>query len=74
MSNLGLTRQCILNGDLSSLREHLIQADKSESSLFLESFLSLVASGKISEETALLSVPNPQELRRRLRGISSNVD
>ena len=74
MSNLGLTRQCILNGDLSSLREHLMQADKSESSVFLESFLSLVVSGKISEETALLSVPNPPELRRRLRGISSNVD
>jgi len=74
MSNLGLTRQCILNGDLSSLREHLIQADESESLVFLESFLKLVLSGKISEETALLGVPNPQELRRRLRGITSTVD
>jgi twitching motility protein PilT len=74
MSNLGLTRQCILNGDLSSLREHLMQSDKSESSVFLESFLSLVASGKISEETALLFAPNPSELRRRLRGISSNAN
>lgn len=74
MSNLGLTRQYILNGDLSTLREHLIQADKSESAVFLESYLDLVVSRKITEETALLSVPNPSELRRRLRGISSNAD
>jgi len=73
MTNLGLTRQCILNGDLASLREHLVQADHSESMVFLESFLGLVSSGRITEETAMLSVPNPAELRRRLRGISSNL-
>jgi hypothetical protein len=27
----------------------------------------------VSEETALLAVPNPAELRRRLRGVSSNL-
>jgi twitching motility protein PilT len=73
MTNIGLTRQCILNGDLVSLREHLMQADPAESSVFLESYLQLVSSGRISQETALLAVPNPAELRRRLRGISSTL-
>jgi Tfp pilus assembly ATPase PilU len=73
MTNLGLTRQCILNGDLFALREHLIQADPAESSVFLNSFVNLVVSGRISEEVALLSVANPSELRRRLRGISSTL-
>jgi len=73
MTNVGLTRQCILNGDMPALRDQLAVADASESSDFLRSFHRLVTEGMVSEETALISVPNPAELRRRLRGISSGL-
>ncbi len=72
MTNFGRTRQCILNADLPTLRDHLAQANLAESCDFLRAFHQLVSSGRISEETALLAVPNPAELRRRLRGISSS--
>ena len=71
LTNIGITRQLIMNADLPSLRDHISQADPAESSDFLRSFHQLVASGNISEETAFLAVPNPAELRRRLRGIAS---
>ena len=71
MSNVGLTRQCILNADLPALRDHLTQGDPSESLDFLRAFHRLVTEGKVTEETALLAVPNPAELRRRFRGLSS---
>jgi twitching motility protein PilT len=73
MTNVGLTRQCILNADMSGLRDQLAVADASESLDFLRSFQRLVTEGKVSEETAMLAVPNPAELRRRLRGISSGL-
>jgi twitching motility protein PilT len=73
LSNIGLTRECILHADLPGLRDHLAQADSSESMDFLHAFQRLAAEGRVSEETALLSVSNPAELRRRLRGISSNL-
>lgn len=73
MTNVGLTRQSILNADMPGLRDQLAVADPSESQDFLRSFHRLVTEGKVSEETALLAVPNPAELRRRLRGISSGL-
>ena len=73
LSNIGLTRECILHADLPGLRDHLAQADSSESLDFLHAFQRLAAEGRVSEETALLSVSNPAELRRRLRGISSSL-
>jgi len=73
MTNVGITRQCILEADIPLLRDHLIEADATESCDFLRAFHSLVMSGKVSEETAMASVPNPAELRRRLKGISSNL-
>ena len=73
MTNVGIMRQCILNADFSTLRDQLAQADPEESLDFLRSFQRLVSDGRISEESALLAVPNPAELRRRLRGISSGL-
>lgn len=73
MTNVGLTRQCILNADMPGLRDQLAVADPSESLDFLRSFHRLVTEGRVSGETALLAVPNPAELRRRLKGISSGL-
>jgi twitching motility protein PilT len=73
LTNIGITRRFILNADLPALRDHLIAANEEESLDFLRAFQRLVAEGKVSEETALLAVPNPAELRRRLRGVSSDL-
>ena len=73
MTNVGLTRQCILNADMPGLRDQLAVSDPSESLDFLRSFHRLVTEGRVSEETALLAVPNPAELKRRLKGISSGL-
>jgi twitching motility protein PilT len=72
MSNIGRTRQCVLHGDLPTLRDHLSIANESESRDFLRALQQLVEAGRISIENALLAAPNPAELRRRLRGISSS--
>jgi Tfp pilus assembly pilus retraction ATPase PilT len=71
LTNIGLSRQCILNEDLAMLRDILANADSKESMDFLSSFLRLVSTGKISHETALLAVTNQAELRRRLRGVTT---
>ena len=71
MSNIGRTRQCLLQGDLPTLRDHLSITNESESRDFLRALQKLVAEGRLSVENALLAAPNPAELRRRLRGISS---
>jgi hypothetical protein len=39
---------------------------------FLRSFHRLVSDGRLDAETEFLACPNPAELRRRLRGISSS--
>ncbi|MCE9587428.1 MAG: PilT/PilU family type 4a pilus ATPase [Verrucomicrobia bacterium] len=72
LTNLGLSRQCIRDADLPALRDFISHSDPSESYDFLSSFLDLVTTGKIAEDTALLAVPNPAELKRRLRGITSS--
>ena len=73
LTNAGLSRQCILNGDMAELRDYLAKADPSETMDFLRSFHRLVSDGRLDAETALLACPNPAELRRRLRGISSST-
>jgi pilus retraction protein PilT len=72
LTNAGMARQCILEGDVPALRDYLSTADEQESVDFLRSFHRLVESGLLAEDVALQSCPNPAELRRRLRGISSN--
>jgi twitching motility protein PilT len=73
LTNLGLSRQCIREADLPALRDFISHSDRSESYDFLSSFLDLVTTRKIAEDTALLAVPNPAELKRRLRGITSSA-
>jgi twitching motility protein PilT len=73
LTNAGFSRQSILNGDMPELRDYLSRADPSESVDFLRFFHRLVTDGILAEETALQACPNPAELRRRLRGISSSL-
>lgn len=73
ITNTGLIRHCILEADLPALRDQVALSDPAESLDFLRCFHRLVDEGLVSEETALRSVPNPAELRRRLKGISSGV-
>jgi Tfp pilus assembly pilus retraction ATPase PilT len=72
LTNAGMARQCILEGDVPALRDYLAAADEKESVDFLRSFHRLVECGLLDAEVALQACPNPSELRRRLRGISSN--
>ena len=74
LTNIGITRRCILSQDLPTLRDHLSTANPLESCDFLRAYYQLVIEGRLSEETALLSAPNPAELRRRLRGIGSSFE
>jgi len=73
LTNAGLSRQCILDGNMSELRDYLAKADSAESIDFLRAFHRLVTEGNLDPETALMACPNPAELRRRLRGISSSM-
>jgi twitching motility protein PilT len=73
LTNAGLSRQCILNGDIAELRDYLAKADPAETMDFLRSFHRLVSEGRLDAETAFHACPNPAELRRRLRGISSSM-
>lgn len=72
LTNAGLSRQCILDGDIAELRDHLSKSDPSETTDFLRSFHRLVTEGLLDPEIAYQACPNPAELRRRLRGISSS--
>ena len=71
LTNAGLARQCILEGDAAALRDYLAGADENESVDFTRSFHRLVSEGLLEERVAMQACPNPAELRRRLRGISS---
>lgn len=72
LTNVGLSRQCILQGDIPELRDHIAKADASETIDFLRAFQRLVMDHAIDPEIAYQACPNPAELRRRLRGISSS--
>jgi len=74
LTNVGMARQCIRDGDVASLRDYLAKADEIESIDFLRSFYRLVSEGAIEEGVAMQACPNPAELRRRLRGISSMIN
>lgn len=73
LTNVGFSRRCILNGDMAELRDYVAKADPSETIDFLRSFHRLVSDGILGAEVALQACPNPAELRRRLRGISSSL-
>jgi twitching motility protein PilT len=71
LTNVGRTRQCILDADMAVLRDHMLTTSELESCDFLRWVHRLVSEGKLTEEAAMAAVANPAELRRRLRGIAS---
>ncbi len=71
-TNIAAARKYIDEGRLTELQDLLARGDGHSSAQFISSLVSLVKAGRISEETAMASSDNPQELRRALRGISSS--
>jgi pilus retraction protein PilT len=71
LTNAGMARQCILDGDVAALRDYLASSAENESVDFTRSFHRLVSDGVLDEGVAMQACPNPAELRRRLRGISA---
>lgn len=71
-TNVGLVERLIAENRLSDLADHIEKSDPSEASGFTASLAALCRDGKITEETALAHAPEPAELTRRLRGISSS--
>jgi pilus retraction protein PilT len=70
--NQAATRKWILEGKFRELADHVARGDNPANVTFLQSLVGLVEAGRISEETALATATNPQELQRRLRGINSS--
>ena len=68
--NQAATRKWILEGKFRELTEHVARGDNPANVTFLQSLLGLVQAGRLTEETALATASNPQELQRRLRGIN----
>jgi pilus retraction protein PilT len=70
--NQAVTRKWILEGKFRELADHVARGDNPANVTFLQSLVALVQAGRVSEETALATAGNPQELQRRLRGINSS--
>ncbi len=70
--NQAVSRKWILEGKFRELAEHVGRGDNPANVTFLQSLVRLVQTGRISEETALATAGNPQELQRRLRGINTS--
>lgn len=69
--NQAVTRKWILEGKFQELAEHIGRGDNPANVTFLHSLVTLVLSGRVSEETALATATNAAELQRRLRGINT---
>ncbi len=70
--NQAVSRKWILEGKFRDLAEHVGRGDNPANVTFLQSLVRLVQAGRITEETALATAANPQELQRRLRGINTS--
>jgi twitching motility protein PilT len=71
MANVGAIPKLVAEGRWGEFAELLERGDGGESRSLLNALAALVAAGFVDEEVASLSLPHPQELTRRLRGISS---
>ena len=71
-SNVGATRKYIAEGKLSDLADAIERSDPRSAQNFVSSIARLVQAKRISEDVALASADNPQEVARALRGISSS--
>ena len=70
--NQAVSRKWILEGKFRELAEHVGRGDNPANVTFLESIVTLVKSGRITEEVGLATAANPQALQRRLRGINTS--
>jgi twitching motility protein PilT len=70
--NQAVSRKWILEGKFRELADHVGRGDNPANLTFLQSLVSLVQTGRITEETGLATAANPQELQRRLRGINTS--
>ena len=70
--NQAVSRKWILEGKFRELADHVGRGDNPANVTFLQSLVGLVNSDRVSEETALATAANPQELQRRLRGINTS--
>jgi pilus retraction protein PilT len=69
--NQAVSRKWILEGKFRELADHIGRGDNAANVTFLQSLVARVHEGRISEETAVATAGNPQELQRRLRGINT---
>ena len=70
--NQAATRKWILEGKFKELAEFIARGDNPVNFTFLQSLVAQTKSGRISEEVAMKTAGNPQELQRRLRGINTS--
>ena len=71
-SNIGAMRKYIADGKMPDLVYAIGRSDPRSAQSFLASVSQLVQTQRVSEEVAVASSDNPQELLRALRGISSS--
>jgi twitching motility protein PilT len=71
--NQAVTRKWILEGKFRELTDLVARGDNPANVTFLQSLIAQTKSGRITEDTAMAAASNPQELQRRLRGISTTT-
>ncbi len=69
--NQAVTRKYIVEEKFRELADFLNKGDNPLNVTFLQSLVAMVQAGRLTEEVAMQAASNPQELQRRLRGISS---
>jgi pilus retraction protein PilT len=69
--NQAVTRKWIAEGKFRELADFLGKGDNPNNVTFLQSLVTMIEAGRISQETGIQTAMNPRELQRRLRGISS---
>ncbi len=69
--NQAVTRKWIGEGKFRELADFIGKGDNPSNVTFLESLVTMIHSGRITEATGLQTATNPRELQRRMRGINS---
>jgi pilus retraction protein PilT len=70
--NQAVTRKWIAEGKFRDLADFLAKGDNPANVTFLESLVSMIQSGRLTEAVGLQTAGNPRELQRRLRGVNSS--
>jgi len=69
--NQAVTRKWIAEGKFRELADFVGKGNNSTNVTFLQSLITLIQAGRITEATGTQVATNPRELSRRLRGIDS---